>query len=67
MNALLQRNPAHRPKRAPRERTADMAKAYRRGMTLRQIANAWGITHQRVHQILEVAGVTMRPAGPSPK
>jgi predicted DNA-binding protein YlxM (UPF0122 family) len=48
----------------PTTRDVERMKAmYAKGLTLRQIAEKLGVTHQAVHQQLTRAGVPMRPRG----
>lgn len=42
---------------------AHLKELYDRGLTLRQIAERVGMTHQAVHQKLVRAGVELRPRG----
>jgi transposase-like protein len=45
---------------------AALARAYLRGQTVPECADASGITEQAVRRVLAVAGITMRPPGPRP-
>ena len=47
------------------ERNANIAAAYQRGMGMRQIASAYGLTHQRIHQILKREGIPTRTRRPT--
>lgn len=45
------------------ERNATMVSLYRSGQTLQQIGDAYGMTRERVRQILKAAGVSKRDGG----
>lgn len=45
------------------ERNAEMARKYEDGASLRTLAGEYGISHQRVRDILLARGVKMRPVG----
>jgi transposase len=44
-------------------RRQQMKQLYQEGMNLRQIAAAFNVTYQSVHQVLVRLGVRMRPRG----
>jgi hypothetical protein len=45
------------------ERRRQIKRLYATGLTLRQIAAAYGVTYQAVHSMLERMGVQRRPRG----
>ena len=56
--------PLH-PNRAPAERTEAMAALYRSGKKLHEIGDIYGVSRERVRQLLAKAGITRKDGGQS--
>jgi transposase-like protein/uncharacterized protein (DUF433 family) len=63
----LVRNAERSQKRGPTERHLNMIEMYQSGKTLQEVGEHFGITRERVRQILHKFDVTSRKAGRTPK
>lgn len=55
--AAVERRPCGNPRKLPTQKWLDMATSYQRGETLQEIGDSYGITRERVRQLVRKAGV----------